>query len=342
MEACSRTKSLWRATCLAAILIVLFPRPGVTQEFYKGKTVTLFAGQPPGGGIDSEMRLVAAHLGHYIPGEPAIQPRNMPGAGGIALGNHLYTAVAPDGLTLGMPGRAGFVLGSITNEKGTRYDVRKFTWIGSAAKTNFIFWVRNSTGIANIAGLRSNTREIIVAGSGSTTANSVIPEILAKYEGLKLRVVRGYLGIADAVLAVERGEADAIFCDRASLRPDMISHGVVTPVFQTFAAERGLPTIDTLMTNPRERQLIALLTMPMGLGLAVIGPPGLPPDLTALLRNSYAKMVRSPEYRAEAAARRFEIGDPNNGEDLARRITETFAATPSEVIAEYRSFAARN
>jgi tripartite-type tricarboxylate transporter receptor subunit TctC len=330
---------------LAMLFVALVASVAVAaraDEFYAGKTVTLFAGQPPGGGIDAEMRLVAANFSRFIPGEPRIQPGNMPGAGGIQLGNHLYTIAAPDGLTLGMPGRAGFVLATITDEKIARYDVRNFTWIGSAASTNFLFWTRADSGLRDLAALRASKREIIVAASGSTTANSIIPEVLAKYEGFKFRVVRGYLGIADAVLAVERGEADAIYCDRASLRPDMVTSGLVTPVFQTFADRPGVPTIDELLTDPLERRLIRLLTTPMRLGLAVVAPPGLPSAFAGQLRDAYARMASSDGYREQATARGFEIGPVNRGEDLERQVREAFAATSSDVIDEYRALVAKH
>ena len=117
------------------------------QDFYRGKTVTLFAGQPPGGGIDSEMRLVARFLGQFIPGEPGILPMNMQGAGGIILGNHLYGVAKPDGLTLGMPGRTGFALAPVISAADTKYDLRKFTWIGSSASSNFVLWMRRQANI---------------------------------------------------------------------------------------------------------------------------------------------------------------------------------------------------
>ena len=94
--------------------------PAAAQDYYRGKTVTLFAGQPPGGGIDSEMRLVGHFLGKHIPGQPTIVARNMPGAGGLVLGNHLYSVARPDGLTLGMPGRSVFVLAPIISAADTK------------------------------------------------------------------------------------------------------------------------------------------------------------------------------------------------------------------------------
>lgn len=308
------------------------------QDFYRGKSVTLFAGQPPGGGIDSEMRLVAQFFGRHIPGEPAIVARNMPGAGGMILGNHLYGVARPDGLTLGMPGRSGFVLAPIISAADTKYDLRKFTWIGSSASSNFVLWMRRQSNIKSFDDLRNARRQIVIAGSGSTTANSITPEVLAKYENLPIKVVRGYPGIGDAVLAVERGEADGVLCQRASIRPDMLSSGAVVPVFQIFDVEPNLPVLDRLVSNPKEKALLELLAAPQRLGLAVIAPPGLPDDLTRILRQSYLKMVASRDYLDEAVKRGFDVGRPNTGEDIADYVTRTLLTFPAETIREYRSY----
>ena len=118
---------------IALAVMAAAVQPALGQDHYRAKTITLFAGQPPGGGIDSEMRLVAQFYGKHIPGGPGIVPRNMPGAGGLILGNHLFSVARPDGLTLGMPGRSGFVLAPIISAADTKYDLRKFPWIGSSA-----------------------------------------------------------------------------------------------------------------------------------------------------------------------------------------------------------------
>jgi tripartite-type tricarboxylate transporter receptor subunit TctC len=308
------------------------------QDFYRGKSVTLFAGQPPGGGIDSEMRLVAQFFGRHIPGEPAVVPRNLPGAGGMILGNHLFGVAKPDGLTLGMPGRSGFVLAPIISAADTKYDLRKFTWIGSSASSNFVLYMRRQSNIKSFDDLRNARRQIIIAGSGTTTANSITPEVLAKYENLPIKVVRGYPGIIDAILAVERGEADGVLCQRASLRPDMLSSGAVVPVFQVFDVEPNLPVLERLITNPKEKALLELLSAPQRLGLTVIAPPGLPEDLTRILRQSYLKMVASREYLDEAVKRGFDVGRPNTGEEITAYVADTLLNFPAETIREYRSY----
>jgi tripartite-type tricarboxylate transporter receptor subunit TctC len=329
------------AAVVAVAAAALDLRAARAQDFYRGKTVTLFAGQPPGGGIDSEMRLVAHFLGKFIPGEPSFLPMNMQGAGGIILGNHLYSVAKPDGLTLGMPGRTGFALAPVISAADTKYDLRKFTWIGSSASSNFVLWMRKAANVRSFDDLRNAKRQIVIASSGSTTANSIMPEVLARYEKLPLKVVRGYPGINDAILAVERGEADGVLCQKASLRSDMIASGALVPVFQVMAIEPGVALLDSMVTDQREKALLEMLSAPQRLGLALIAPPGVPDDRSQILRRSYLNMVASSDYQVEAMKRGLDIGQPNTGEELAQFVATKLAAFPAETIEEYRRYVDR-
>jgi tripartite-type tricarboxylate transporter receptor subunit TctC len=336
-----RIRSLTTLILAATLAAAVAATPAASQDYYKGKSITLFAGQPPGGGIDSEMRLVGHFLGRSIPGEPIVVPRNMPGAGGLVLGNHLYNIAKPDGLTLGMPGRSGFVLAPVTNAGDVKFDLKKFTWIGSSASTNYILWLRKSVGIRNLDELRATKRQIVLSGSGAGTANSVVPEVLAKFEGLPFKVVRGYPGTNDAVLAVERGEVDGLFVHRATMRSDIVASGFVVPIFQTFALEPGLPDLESFVANPREAALLNLLNAPQRLGLAVIAPPGMPDAIVKTLRESYLRMVATKDYQEEAIKRGIDVGKPNTGDELAEYVAKNLTAFPPEAIQDYRAFVER-
>src|SRR5687768_1406917 len=115
-------------------------------DFYAGKTVTLYAGFQAGGGVDGNMRVVAHHLGEFIPGKPKIVAQNMPGAAGITNANFLYDKAEREGLTLGMPGRS-WMLSPLVGEPGARYDPLKFNWIGSPGAVNTILWLRGDKGV---------------------------------------------------------------------------------------------------------------------------------------------------------------------------------------------------
>jgi len=158
---------------------------------------------------------------------------------------------------------------------------------------------------------------------------------------MPIKVVRGYPGIADAVLAVELGEADGVLCQRASVRPDMLASGVVVPVVQFYDVKKGVPLLMDQIANAKERALLELLMAPQRLGLPVVAPPGVPAEVTRVLREAYLKMVATPEYQEEAAKRGFDIGTPNTGEAITDYVTNTLMKFPAETIAEYRSYVER-
>src|SRR5919201_1288633 len=109
---------LFRIVVLCIAVALLPQGARAADDVFAGKAINIIAGFPPGGGVDGEMRLLARFLAKYIPGQPAIVARKMQGAGGIILANHLDNIVAADGLTLGMPGRSGFLLSNVVPQKG--------------------------------------------------------------------------------------------------------------------------------------------------------------------------------------------------------------------------------
>jgi tripartite-type tricarboxylate transporter receptor subunit TctC len=240
-----------------------------------------------------------------------------------------------------MPGRSGFVLAPIVGAADVKYDLRKFSWIGSSASSNYILWMGKQSNIRTVEELKGANRQIIIAGSGSTTANSIIPEVLARYEGFPIKVVRGYPGMNDAILAVERGEADGVLTQPASLRGDLVSSGAVVPIVQVFSVEPHLPVLDRYITKGRTRALLQLLNAPQRLGLALVAPPGTPDDIAKTLRQSYLVMVASKDYQDEAIKRSFDVGKPNSGEEIADYIAKNLSDVPAAVIQDYREYVER-
>ena len=312
--------------------------PAPAQEYYKGKTVTIFAGRPPGGGVDSEMRLVAQFLANHIPGRPNIVPKNMPGAGGVALGNHLFGVAAPDGLTLGVPGRTAFLLAPVTGNPNARYDLKKLTWIGSAASSNFILWLRRGVNVTTLEEMRASKRELVIGGSSGGNSDTVVPELLLKYERFPFKVVRGYPGTAEQALALQRGEIDGMFTERASFKSDPVASGLAVPILQTFPLEPGLPLLDDIASHPMEKALFRLFNIPLRVGLALVAPPDTPGDITRTLRAAYLAAVSSKDYKEQASRRGFEVGAPNSGEEIADYIAKNLSSVPADVIGEFRSY----
>ena len=324
--------------CVALILLAFIAMPAQAQEaYFKSRNISLVAGFTPGGGVDAEMRLIAQFLGRHIPGAPNISPSNMPGAGGILLGNHLYAIAKPDGFTMGMPGRSGFFLAAMVGDSNSRYDIAKFTWLGSAGANNLILWVRKGFGVRTYAELKRLNMLIVVGGLATSSSSVVVPLVLSKYDGAPLRIISGYTGLAEATLAMERGEIDAIYTHAGTFRPDRIASGEIVPVLQTLRTEPNLPSLEDIK-HPRARALIDLLTAPGRLGAPLIAPPGLPAEIAKTLRDAYVAMATSNDYTDEAARRGIDIGKPSHGAQLQSIIATSLGDIPKEIVEEYKGY----
>src|SRR5262249_26468057 len=101
------------------------------EAFYQGRQVNLVVGYGPGGGYDLTARLVARHIGRFIPGHPTVAVQNMPGAGSLRAANWLYEAAPRDGGTIALFGSDIAMIALLGTNPGAQLDPRKFTWLGS-------------------------------------------------------------------------------------------------------------------------------------------------------------------------------------------------------------------
>jgi tripartite-type tricarboxylate transporter receptor subunit TctC len=337
--------TLWRlagaAGAFVAGLMVALAGAAEAPDFYAGKTLTIFAGLPPGGGVDGELRVLAQHFSKYIPGHPTIVARNMPGAGGIVLGNYINSIATADGLTLAMPGRSGFLLSNVVPQKGIGYDLAKLSYVGGAGSAVNALWLNRKLGIASIADLKSRKPDIVIGALTARSENAIAPRVLAGYEGWPLKIVTGYGGFQEVLIAVERGEVDGLFTHEGSIansRPDMIASGMLKPVVQSFESLPDVPVLSDVVTNPDAKALLALVTTPSQIGLPLLGPPGIPADRLEILRQSYLRLMADADYRAEAERRGLPVGRPVSGIALKALIGRGLSSVPDPVVKAYLAF----
>jgi tripartite-type tricarboxylate transporter receptor subunit TctC len=312
-----------------------------SADFYAGKTLTIIAGLPPGGGVDGEMRVLAQHFSKYIPGHPLIVARNMPGAGGIVLGNYINSVATADGLTLAMPGRSGFLLSNVVPQKGISYDLTKLSYVGGAGSAVNALWLSRKLGIASIADLKSRKPDIVVGALTARSENAIVPRVLASQEGWPLKVVTGYGGFQEVLIAIERGEVDGLFTHEGSIansRPDMIASGALKPLVQSFESQPNVPVLADVVTNPDAKALLALVTTPSQIGLPLLGPPGVPADRLEILRQSYMRLMADPDYRTDAESRGLPVGRPVGGGELKALIGRGLSLAPESVVKAYLAF----
>jgi tripartite-type tricarboxylate transporter receptor subunit TctC len=309
-------------------------------DFYAGKALTLIAGLPPGGGVDGEMRVLARYFAKYVPGHPTIVAKNMPGAGGVVLGNFLNKA-APDGLTLAMPGRSGFLLSNVVPQKVVSYDLTKFSYVGGAGSAIGALWLARRTGIGSVEELKASKREIVIGALSPRSENAIVPRTLATYERWPLKVVPGYAGFNEVLFAVERGEVDGLFSHEGSIansRPDLITSGALKPIVQSFAYAPNVPVLTDVVADPNARALLGLVTTPSHIGLPLLGPPGIPAERLDMLRQSYLRLMEDTEYRAEADRRGLPVGRAVSGAELADLVAQKLSGVPEAVVKDYLAF----
>jgi hypothetical protein len=312
---------------------VIAAAPAAAGDFYQGKRITLVVGFNPGGGIDTAGRLIAKHLGRFIPGNPGITVQNMEGAGGVVAANFVNRA-APDGLSLGIPGRSWFIVGAVKNP-AAKFDPATMTYVGSSGVMNSALWMRPDSGIASFAQLLTAKEKVVLGALNATSQDSMAPALLAR-NGVPLRVIRGYNSSAKVLLAIEQGEVPGIFhiVDGFAKRPDLIENKVVVPVLQTQPMFPGLPLLRDVI-RAGDRPLANLVLAGEEFGVLLAGPPAIPADRAALLRQAFRVMSDDKDYQADLARMDVPRGTPLAGDTIASMMRTLVETTTPDIAAAY-------
>src|ERR1700716_288019 len=268
---------------LAAALVTALPlsiaRAQSPAEFYKGKTVEFYIGYSVGGGYDLYARTIARHIGKHIPGNPTVVPKNMEGAGSLRLANWLFRVGAKDGSVIGTIGR-GTGFDPILGQQGAQFDGTKFTWLGSANNEVSVCVSWNATsGIAKFEDLLS--KEMTVGGPSSSADTDQFPRIMNGVPGTKMRVVSGYPGGNDVVLAMERGEVNGrcgwSWSSVKSTHPTWLAAGKINILAQLGLSRHpdlpDIPLVTDFAKTDEQRRILRLILVRQALGRPFLGPP---------------------------------------------------------------------
>jgi hypothetical protein len=323
-----------RALGLAS-LALLVAAAANAQDFYAGKSLTIIVGYAPGGGVDTGARLIARHIGGFIPGRPGVVVQNMPGAAGLVAANHIYAIAQGDGLTLAVPGRE-WPIANALKQSGAQFDALKLGWIGSSGPVNVIAWVRPDSGIASIEDLQRAKQKVIIGGLGSATVTVSLPRLLAAHS-LPFSVIPNYDSTASILLAIERGEVTGIFTQESTFgrRHDLIDSKLVVPILQSEPQLAGVPLARDLLPASA-LPLLEAVSSSSAFGLPLVGPPGLPVERLAVLRKAFIAMAQSPSFQKDAIKNAEPVGFAIEGGKLATIVTEVVTAMDPALVDSYR------
>jgi len=336
-----RNKSARMQTLFAVVGFLLLSFPLTTHaaddSFFADKTLIIFVGFSPGGGVDTNARLVARHLAEKVPGNPRVIVKNMPGAGGLLLANHLYHRAKPNGLEIGFPGRS-YPLAPLLGDPGAKFDATRFSFIGTVSQTVQALFVRSALGIEDLAELKASKKPIVMPGLSNRSSNVIVPRILNEYMGWPLKSVSGYPATARTFLALETGEGDGIFANIESIRgvrPEFLEKGFLTPIVQTDPVFADVPLLSDEVT-PEVQRLLNLVRAPALWGVPLIGPPGIPEDRLAVLRTAFLQMAEDPSFEKDAKRVGLEV-KPLDGKQLSELVENVLTHADDKVVGEYKN-----
>ncbi len=323
-----------------AALTLALAAPVQAEDFYRGRTVTLIAGYASGGSYDLNARLVARHLGRFIPGNPAVVVSNMPGAGSLRSLEYVERIAPRDGTVIEM-----FDFTEITNSLLTPetvpIDFRRFKWIGSIAQDVAVCYAWNSLNVKTLADMQ-HLPVIQMGRTNPGSSSDIEQKILRKLFGVKVHSVAGYGGSAEAFIAVERGELNGGCISWTSLPPSWISEHRIAPVLRLSSATApglpaDVPAAPGLLKTERQRKVLRLLTAAGELGKPLVLNRQVPEERVQILRRAFAGMVKDGAFLADARKMR-EVVNPTPG-DAAEKILDEIYSSPPDIVQAARAIA---
>jgi tripartite-type tricarboxylate transporter receptor subunit TctC len=303
-------------------------------EFYKGKTIELDISSSVGGGYDAYARMLARHIGRFIPGNPTVVPKNMEGAGGLRLANYLYNAAPKDGTAFATIYR-GTVFEPLLGGRGAQFDATRFTFIGSANNEVSVCVAWHTTGVTRFDEVL--TKELVVGASGPSADSYQFPKIVNGVLGTRFKIITGYPGGNDIDLAMERREVQGrcswSWTSLKATHLPWVTQSKINILFQMGLSKHpdlpDVPLIVDLAKSAEDGAILKLIFARQVMAWPYLAPPGTPQDRADALRKAFTDTMTDKDFLADAEKSRLEIR-PVAGADIQRLVKEVYE-TPAAI-----------
>ena len=317
------------ATALATIA-------SADDNFYSGKTIQVLVGFTAGGGFDLYARTLARYMGRHIPGNPTLVVQNMPGGGSLRAANYLYNAAPTDGTAIAEFAPGVVVAPLLGAGEGTYFDAPKFTWLGSISQDTSICAFNKSAGISSWQDMQ--TKPSTVGASGGGAESDVFPNVLHRLFNLPLRIVDGYPGSNEIILAMQRHEVDGrcgwSWASLVSRNASLLDNKEIDITLQIGLKKdellQDIPLIMDLTDDPLRKAALKLIISRQTIARPFAAPPGIREDRAQLLRQAFDATMKDPVFLDEAKNLNLDI-DPIGGADVQALLKEIYAS-PRDVV----------
>ena len=309
-------------------------------DFYKGKTITVVTSTGVGGPFDLTARALAKHMTRYIPGNPTMIVKNMPGGGHVLATNFMYQQADKDGTVIATVNNS-VPLHQVLGGQGVRYDARRFYWLGSTGTSNLMTVAWHTSGFKTMGDVMA--RELIIGATGVGSGTFIYPNAMNIVLGTKFKIVMGYKSTAELDLAMERGEvaarAGASLAGIIQERPTWIEGNRVVVLNQIGdvrdPAFSQVPLMHELAKTTEQRQILNLLSLPPALGRPFFTAPDVPAERAVALRQAFESTMKDEAFLKEARQLNLEM-NPFGGERAAKIVNDTINVSP-ELVAKSKA-----
>src|SRR5215470_6391346 len=325
------------SAAIAAILFACVAQSAGAQPaepFFKNKVVNLYIGFAPGGTYDYFGRQVGRFIGRYIPGNPTVVVQTMAGAGSLQAANFLYAQAPRDGTAWGVVTQT-LALEEALRSPGAHYKAAEFTWIGRMTSILEVHFTWKTSKAKTFADARLH--ETPVAGTGAGSPSEGYPKLLNALAGTRFKIISGYPGSTQGMLAAERGEVDGGLTSWNTLKrtkPAWIENRDVNVLvqygLQRHPELREVPSVLEAASTPEGRQVLAFYVSGAEVGRSLLAPPGIPADRARTLRAAFDAMLKDPDFLAEIEKSGQEF-QPAPGESVQKLIAAA-ANAPRDIV----------
>jgi tripartite-type tricarboxylate transporter receptor subunit TctC len=305
------------------------------EEFYRGKMLNMIVFTSPGGANDAMARLIAQHIGRHIPGRPNVSVQNMTGAGGLRAANYLYKIAPRDGTVLGTINRPT-AFAPLEGVKEADFDPLKYNWLGSAAKDILIGVTWHTSPVKTLRDAQST--EVTIGADGPTADLGRLPLAINATVGTKFKMVFGYTGGTDVLLAMERGEIggrvgwsyDSVLAQRTEWLKDKKINFLFQAGLTRDARLPEAPSVIDYAKSDLDRQVLELMFLSYEMSRPYLLPPDVPADRVLAMKGAFAETLRDEAFLADARKVQLPI-DYITGEQVIDLIHRAYAA-PAAVV----------
>jgi tripartite-type tricarboxylate transporter receptor subunit TctC len=349
---------LSRAACagIVAGLAGLPSLDGAAQKVdFAGKRIEMVVPFPPGGGSDVYSRALAPFFEKYLPGNPTIAVRNVPGGGSITGANQFQARAKPDGLHV-LVCSSSTVANFVFQRSKFELDLNKMVPVllspqGSVVYASPALGLKGGRDIARLKG-----QALVFGGNGPTAAELRMTATLDLL-GLDVKYVWG-IARGPVRLAFERGEFNINYDTTPGYLKNasqLVKAGKAVPLFALGVIDESGnlvrdPNFPDMPSFAEVYELMhgkkpsgasyeawkAILQMGVMANKSILLPAGTPQPIVEAWRAAVRRTLDDPEFEKQAS--KVIEGYPQFVGDKARPIMNAATTLSPEVWEWIRNF----